>query len=169
VQLSSSSIVLQTNGANDLVGAQIELPFNTQILQQNNISPDNTFVAKLAPDRSSWQIQETLKSVNGSDGTVRLVKLNVIDGEYIALGRQTIPTGLDLTPFSSSPQNAFFVNGSGIQENEFTDGFRLSIRSTQPMIINTNVVNGMSTTMLSALGPQTVSVSKCKPSPTLEK
>jgi hypothetical protein len=160
VQLSQNSVIIQTNGATDLVGGQIELPFNTHIQQQNNISPDNTFVAKLASDRSSWIIQGTIKSINGSDGTVRLVKLNAIDGEYIALGRKTVNTGLALTQFSGSIQNAFNVTGSGIQENEFTDGFRMSVRATQPMLINTNVVNGISTTMLSALPPNTVSISK---------
>jgi hypothetical protein len=160
IQLSQNSIIIQTNGATDLVGGQIELPFDTQVLKQHNISPDNTFVAKLASDRSSWVIQQTIKSINATDGTVRLVKLNAIDGEYIALGRETLATGLALTPFSSSLQNAFNVSGSGIEENEFTDGFRMSVRATQPVLINANVVNGISTTMLSALSPNTVSVSK---------
>jgi len=160
VQLSQNSLIVQTNGATDLVGGQVEIPFQTQVLKQNNITPDNTFVAKLSPDRSSWQILESIKSVNGSDGTVRLVKLNSIDGEYIALGRQTSSTGQALTLFSAVNQNAFNVSGSGIQENEFIDGLRLSVRATQPMVINANVVNGISTTMLSGLAPNTQSVSK---------
>jgi hypothetical protein len=65
MQLSQNSLIVQTNGATDLVGAQIELSMNTQTMQQNNISPDNTFVAKLAPDRRSWMIMDTIKSVNG--------------------------------------------------------------------------------------------------------
>ena len=92
--------------------------------------------------------------------------MNNIDGEYIALGRQTTETGLSLSQFSATPgvgQNVGFnVTGSGIQENEYTDGFRMSVRSTQPMMINTNVVNGISSTMLAALQPGTQSVSKCK-------
>jgi hypothetical protein len=160
VQLSQNSVIVQTNGATDLVGAQIELPYKTDILKQNNISPDNTFVAKLAPDRSSWVVQSSIKSINGSDGTVRIVKLNSIDGEYIALGRMTTSTGLALTPFSSDSRNAFNVSGSGIEENEFIDGFRMSVRSTQPMLINTNIVNGISETMLTALSPNTASISK---------
>jgi hypothetical protein len=85
-----------------------------------------------------------------------------IDGEYIALGRQTRETGLSLTQFSaqSGGNTGFNVTGSGIQENEYTDGFRMSVRSTQPMQINTNVVNGISSTMLAALQPGTQSVSK---------
>jgi hypothetical protein len=63
-QLSTNSLIIQTNGGTDLVGAQIELPLNTQAMQQNRINPDNTFVAKLAPDRRSWMIMETIKSVN---------------------------------------------------------------------------------------------------------
>src|ERR1700760_1974164 len=160
MQLSQNSLIIQTNGGTDLVGAQIELPINQQTLQQNNINPDNTYVAKLAPDRRSWMIMETIKSVNGTDNTVRLVKMNNIDGEYIALGRQTTTTSLALTQFSTNLQQGFNVSGSGIQENEFTDGFRMSVRSTQPMLVNTNVVNGISTTMLSGLAPNTVSISK---------
>jgi hypothetical protein len=64
MQLSQNSLIVQTNGGTDLVGAQIELPLRSQTMQQNNISPDNTFVAKLAPDRRSWMIMETIKSVN---------------------------------------------------------------------------------------------------------
>lgn len=160
MQLSGQSLVIQTNSATDLVGAQIELAINQQMLQSNNITPDNTFVAKLAPDRRSWMIMETIKSVNGTDNTVRLVKMNNIDGEYIALGRQTPETSLSLTQFNTQGQQAFNVSGSGIQENEYTDGFRMSVRSTQPMQINTNVVNGISNTMTAALGNRVQSVSK---------
>lgn len=152
VQLSQNSLVIQTNGAVDLVGAQIELPINQQTLQQNNVSPDNTFVAKLAQDRQSWTVMETIKTVNNTDNTVRIVKMNNIDGEYIALGRQTAVTGQALTPFGNIPQNQFNVTGSGIQENEFADGFRMSVRATQPTIINMDVKNGISTTMLASLG-----------------
>ncbi|QDS73110.1 hypothetical protein FKW77_000897 [Venturia effusa] len=158
MMLSTSSLVIQTNGGTDLVGAQIEIAMNTQMMQQNNINPDNTFVAKLAPDRRSWMIMDGIKSVNTTDNTVRLVKMNQIDGEYAALGRNTRETGLSLTQFGTQQSNSFNVSGSGIQENEFTDGFRMSIRATQPMLINSNVVNGISTTMLSALPPGSQSV-----------
>jgi hypothetical protein len=63
--LSQNSIVIQTNGANDLVGGQIELPINLQNIQSMGINMDNTFVAKLSSDRMSWMIMETIKSVNG--------------------------------------------------------------------------------------------------------
>ena len=160
MQMSQNSLVVQTNGATDLVGGQIELSINQQTLQNNNINPDNTYVAKLAPDRQSWMIMETIKSVNGSDNTVRIVKMNNIDGEYIALGRQTRETSLSLTQFSLSTNMAFNVTGSGIEENEYTDGFRMTVRASQPMIINTNVNNGVASTMLSALGSNTQSISK---------
>jgi hypothetical protein len=86
--------------------------------------------------------------------------MNNIDGEYIALGRQTQVTGVALTQFGSGQINQFNVNGSGIQENEFSDGFRMSVRASQPMTINLDVRNGISTTMLSALAPGTQSISK---------
>jgi hypothetical protein len=160
VAMSQNSLVIQTSGGTDLVGAQIEMPISSNMLNQMQVSMANTFVAKLAPDRRSWMVMETIKSVNGSDNTVRLVKMNNIDGEYIALGRQSNINNVALTPFSSTQQMSFNVSGSGIQENEFADGFRMTIRSTQPMLINTNVVNGISSTMLSALQPGSQSVSK---------
>lgn len=86
--------------------------------------------------------------------------MNQIDGEYVALGRATRETGLSLTQFGTQQNNGFNVSGSGVQENEFTDGFRMSVRATQPMLIKSNVINGISTSMLSALPPGTQSVSK---------
>jgi hypothetical protein len=86
--------------------------------------------------------------------------MNNIDGEYIALGRQTSVTGVALTQFGSDPTTQFNATGSGIQENEFSDGFRMSVRASQPTIINLDVKNGISTTMLSALEPGTQSISR---------
>ena len=64
VQLSPQTMTIQTDNATDLVGAQIEMAMNPQIMSQMNISPDNTFVAQLAPDRQSWIVMEGIKSVN---------------------------------------------------------------------------------------------------------
>lgn len=64
VQLSQNSMTIQTNKANDLVGAQIEMSFDPNVLQQMNVSPDNTFVAELSSDRQAWIVQEGIKSVN---------------------------------------------------------------------------------------------------------
>jgi hypothetical protein len=95
-----------------------------------------------------------------TDNTVRIVKMTNVDGEYIALGRQTAVTGVALTQFGSGQATQFNVTGSGIQENEFSDGIRMSVRASQPMTVNLDVRNGISTTMLSALSPGTQSVSK---------
>lgn len=144
VQLSRNSFTIQTNGATDLVGAQIELPIDQNMLSQAGVTADNTFVAMLSRDRQAWIIMEGAKSVNITDATVRMVKLNQIDGEYVAVGRQTSELGVSLTPFGT-PVN---IAGSGIQEAEFNDGFRMSIRASQPMSIRTDVVNGISTDMV---------------------
>lgn len=64
VQLSQNSLTISTNNATDLVGAQIEMPINAAMLQQMNITPDNTFVAMLSPNRQAWIIMEGQKSVN---------------------------------------------------------------------------------------------------------
>ncbi|KAF4631696.1 hypothetical protein G7Y89_g6429 [Cudoniella acicularis] len=149
VQLSQNSMTIATNNATDLVGAQIELPINQATLDQNGITADNTFVAMLSPDRQAWMVMEGQKSVNTTDRTVRLVKLNSIDGEYMAIGRKTVETSNVLSPFGqSTTQQSVNITGSGIQELEFTDGFRMSVRANMPMTINTDVVNGVSTSML---------------------
>lgn len=68
-----------------------------------------------------------------------------LDGEYMAVGRQTTETGNVLTTFNQNQQVQ--ISGSGIQEVEFTDGFRMSIRASQPMTLKTDVVNGVSSSM----------------------
>ncbi|KAF2099806.1 hypothetical protein NA57DRAFT_37555, partial [Rhizodiscina lignyota] len=156
--LQQNSVVVQTNGATDLVGAQIELPMNMQTIQQMGINPDNTFVAKLSVDRQSWQIQESLRSINSTDMTTRMVKMTMIDGEYQILGRVTTEVDDFLVPFGTSGNAVVPIPGSGIQEVEFTDGFRMSIRASQPMQMTTVPKNGIATTMLAALGPGTMSV-----------
>ena len=64
VQLSANTMTIQTDNATNLVGGQIEMAMNTQMMQQMNISPDNTFVAQLSPDRQSWMVMEGIKNVN---------------------------------------------------------------------------------------------------------
>jgi len=64
VQLSPNSMTISTNGATDLVAAQIELPINQATLDQNGITADNTFVAKLSSDGQAWIVMEGIKSVN---------------------------------------------------------------------------------------------------------
>lgn len=78
----------------------------------------------------------------------------------MAVGRQTIETSNVLSPFGSSPQQAVNITGSGIQEVEFQDGFRMAIMASKPMTVNTNVANGVSSSMTSALNGA-VSVSMC--------
>lgn len=90
-----------------------------------------------------------------TDQTVRLIKMTSIDGEYMAIGRKTVETGSVLSPFGS--QLSVNITGSGIQEVEFTDGLRMSIRASQPMTVSADVVNGVSSSMTNGIMP----VSKC--------
>jgi hypothetical protein len=83
-----------------------------------------------------------------------MIKLNNIDGEYMAVGRQTVETSNVLTTFNQNQQVQ--ISGSGIQEVEFTDGFRMSIKASQPMVVKTDVRNGVSSSMTGSL----MSVSK---------
>lgn len=92
------------------------------------------------------------------------MKRNVIDGEYMALGRQTAVTNNALIPFGTGAQNTANITGSGLQEAEFVDGLRMTVRSSQPMTIQTDVVNGIDQSQLPA---GTQSVSKSPPSPPL--
>lgn len=149
VALQKQSVIIQTNKAVDLVGGQIELPIDDKELARQKILLDNTFVAMLSQDRQAWIIQEAIKSVNGTDKTARMVKLNRIDGEYMILGRKTAETGQSLTTFGNQAANQVKIDGAGLQEVEFTDGFRLSIRSSQPMVVQTEVINGINAGQLS--------------------
>jgi hypothetical protein len=87
-----------------------------------------------------------------------MIKMNSIDGEYMAIGRKTVETSNVLQPFGQSAQQSINITGSGIQEVEFQDGFRMAVMATQPMTINADVVNGVSTSMLTS-GEMTAS--KC--------
>ncbi|KAH6675158.1 hypothetical protein B0J14DRAFT_30076 [Halenospora varia] len=146
VQLSQNSMTISTNNASDLVGAQIEMAIPQATLDQNGVSADNTFVAMLAPDRQSWMVMESQKSVNTTDSTVRMIKMNSIDGEFMAIGRKTVETSNVLSPFGQ--QQSVNITGSGIQEVEFTDGFRMSLKASMPMTVSTDVVNGVSSGMI---------------------
>ncbi|KAL8408313.1 hypothetical protein RB594_006929 [Gaeumannomyces avenae] len=148
IPLSRNSLNIQTNRAVDLVGGQIEMAIDPALLAAAQIKPENTFVAMLSSDRQAWIVQEDIKSVNTTDNTVRMVKLNKIDGEFMVVGRRTAESSVVLTQFGSAAANQVKIEGGGIQEVEFADGFRLSIRSSQPMVLATDVVNGVSANQL---------------------
>jgi hypothetical protein len=175
VAITPQSMTISTNGATDLVGGQVQMAINMQNLQANAVQPDNTYVAMLSPDRQTWMIQETMRTVNrydtdvfvekaqltseSTDMTVRMVKRNQLDGEYMILGRQTVEVNTVVQPFGSDQASSVAIQGTGLQENEFLDGFRMSTRSTQPMLMNVDVVDGIDSSMLAALQGQD-SVSK---------
>ncbi|KAH8643653.1 hypothetical protein IG631_01116 [Alternaria alternata] len=154
VAVSPQSMTISTNGATDLVGGQIEMAMTMQNLQAVAVQPDNTYVAMLSPDRQSWMIQETMRSVNTTDMTVRMVKRTQMDGEYMVVGRQTVETNTLVTPFGSDGSTSVAIQGTGLQENEFQDGFRMSTRATQPMTMNVDVKDGVDSSMLAALQGQ---------------
>jgi hypothetical protein len=154
VAITPQSMTISTNGATDLVGGQIEMAMTMQNLQAAAVQPDNTYVAMLSPDRQSWMIQESMRSVNTTDMTVRMVKRTQMDGEYMVVGRQTIETNTVVTPFGSDGSTSVAIQGTGLQENEFQDGFRMSTRATQPMTMNVDVKDGVDSGMLAALQGQ---------------
>ncbi|KAH7085623.1 hypothetical protein BKA63DRAFT_21666 [Paraphoma chrysanthemicola] len=154
VAISQQSMTISTNGATDLVGGQVQMAMSMQNLQSAAVQPDNTYVAMLSPDRQTWMIQETMRSVNSTDMTVRMVKRNQLDGEYMIVGRQTIETNTLVQPFGSDGATSVAIQGTGLQENEFQDGFRMSTRATQPMTMNVDVVDGIDSSMLAGLQGQ---------------
>ena len=162
VGISAQSMTISTNGATDLVGGQVQMALSMQNLQQAAVQPDNTYVAMLSPDRQTWMIQETMRSVNSTDMTVRMVKRTQLDGEYMIVGRQTVETNTLVQPFGSDQATSVAIEGTGLQENEFQDGFRMSTRATQPMTMNVDVVDGIDSSMLAGLQGQE-SVSKFLP------
>src|ERR1700755_2355065 len=89
-----------------------------------------------------------------TDNTVRMQKMNNIDGEYMALGRQTVETNGVLVPFGTGQAQSVVIQGSGLQENEFVDGVRMSVRATQPVTMNVDVKEGVEQGMLTALQGQ---------------
>ena len=88
--------------------------------------------------------------------TVRMVKQNQLDGEYMVVGRQTVETNTLVVPFGSDPATSVAIQGTGLQENEFQDGFRMSTRSTQPMTMNVDVKDGVDQGMLAGLQGQEI-------------
>jgi hypothetical protein len=68
VQMTSTSMQIATNNASDLVGAQLIMSIPPQMLQAMNVVASNTFVAKLSPDRQTWNVVESVKSVNAYVG-----------------------------------------------------------------------------------------------------
>lgn len=88
--------------------------------------------------------------------TVRMVKRNQLDGEYMVVGRQTVETNTLVVPFGSDGATSVAIDGTGLQENEFLDGFRMSTRATQPMTMNVDVVDGVDSSMLAALQGQEI-------------
>lgn len=154
VAITTQSMTISTNGATNLVGGQVEMAMTMQNLQSAAVQPDNTYVAMLSPDRQSWMIQETMRTVNTTDMTVRMIKRTQLDGEYMVVGRQTVETNNVVTPFGSDGASQVAIQGTGLQENEFQDGFRMSTRATQPMLMNVDVKDGVDQGMLTALKGQ---------------
>ncbi|KAJ4365825.1 hypothetical protein N0V83_008446 [Neocucurbitaria cava] len=83
-----------------------------------------------------------------------MVKRTQLDGEYMVVGRQTIETNTLVVPFGSDPSTSVAIQGTGLQENEFQDGFRMSTRATQPLTMNVDVKDGVDQGMLTALQGQ---------------
>lgn len=65
IALSSYSYIVKTNdSAKDLVGAKIEIPLDSQQLEQNGIDRANTYVGTLRADGKAWVIDENQRNIH---------------------------------------------------------------------------------------------------------
>jgi cystathionine beta-lyase/cystathionine gamma-synthase len=95
VAISPQSMTISTNGATDLVGGQVLMALSMQNLQAAAVQPDNTYVAMLSPDRQSWMIQETMRTVNtyAASFPYQNIKANIHKHRYDRSHGQAKPAG----------------------------------------------------------------------------
>jgi hypothetical protein len=91
----NQSMTISTNGATDLVGGQVLMALSMQNLQAAAVQPDNTYVAMLSPDRQSWMIQETMRTVNtyAASFPYQNIKANIHKHRYDRSHGQAKPAG----------------------------------------------------------------------------
>ncbi|KAF1989875.1 hypothetical protein K402DRAFT_460630 [Aulographum hederae CBS 113979] len=124
----NSFIVTLSDPAPDLVSS-VGLPFDAEALKAQTIDPANTYVGRLASDKNSWVVDDSLRSVSLASSLTRVEKMTGLDGEFILLGRQSPGVvGNTLSQYGTD-STVRIAGGPGIQEAEFADGMRISIRA----------------------------------------
>ncbi|KAH6658570.1 hypothetical protein BKA67DRAFT_491306, partial [Truncatella angustata] len=141
--LQNYSYTIQTSdNAQDLI-AKIEVPYDLDMLRQMGIQESNTYVGKLADDKMSWVVDETIRNVHRSENNTRIIKMTRIDGEYILLGRKSVDTTNIFVQYGQGATRTANVTAGGRQEVEFVDGLRLSVVAQQNMKINIDLKDGV--------------------------
>ncbi|KAK0121874.1 hypothetical protein ONS95_010153 [Cadophora gregata] len=151
VALSGYSYIIQMNEtATDLI-AKIEIPYDPQRLNAMGIQEADTYVGTLAPDRKSWAIDDAKRNVHRSENNTRIIKMTSLDGEYLLLGRKTVDTSNIFVQYGQGvTRTVNLTGGPGIQEAEFVDGLRFSVQSSQALMINVDLKEGVDSRSLPA-------------------
>lgn len=144
IALSNYSYILKMNEtANDLI-AKIEVPFDPVVLNSMGIQEANTYVATLSDDRKSWVVNEQQRNVHRSENKTRIIKMTSMDGEYLLVGRKTEDTANIFVQYGQGETRTVnLTGGPGIQESEFVDGLRFSVRSDSATRMNVDLKEGI--------------------------
>jgi hypothetical protein len=151
IALSNYSYIIKMNEtANDLI-AKIEIPYDVEAITRLGVQEGNTYVGRLADDKTSWVIDESTRNVHRSENNTRIIKMTSLDGEYILLGRQ----GADITNIfvqygQGATRTVNITGGGGRQEAEFVDGLRFSMVARQSLRMNVDLANGIAPASLPA-------------------
>jgi hypothetical protein len=143
VALKAYSYVIKTSdNAMDLI-AKIEIPYDLDMLNQMGLQESNTYVGKLADDKMSWTVNETMRNVHRSENNTRIIKMTSIDGEYLLLGRRNVDTSNVFVQYGQGATRTVNITAGGRQEAEFIDGLRFSVVAQQDMKMNVDLKDGV--------------------------
>ncbi|KZZ88357.1 hypothetical protein AAL_08120 [Moelleriella libera RCEF 2490] len=150
VNLSKYSWIIKFNETADDLIAKIELPYDPDALKKQGVDISNTYVGKLAADGKSWVVSESQRNVHilmkniSSENKTRIIKMTSMDGEYMLLGRKSVDTTNIFVQYGQGATRTVNVTeGDKFQEAEFVDGLRFKIRSTKPLAMNVELVDGI--------------------------
>lgn len=144
VSISNYSYVITFNETADDLIAKIEIPYDPALLQAMGIQEANTFVATLAPDKSSWVINEQTRNIHRSENNTRIIKMTSLAGEYMLIGRRSVDISNIFVQYGQGETRTVnFTGGQGRQEAEFVDGLRFSAISATPLRMNVDFDYGV--------------------------
>ena len=88
---------------------------------------------------------------SSTENKTRIIKMTSLDGEYMLLGRKSEDVANIFVQYGQGPTRTVNVTaGAGIQEAEYIDALRFSIKSAKPFIMNVDIPFGVNETALPA-------------------
>ncbi|KAH7127843.1 hypothetical protein B0J13DRAFT_453984 [Dactylonectria estremocensis] len=144
ISLSAYSWIIRLNEtANDLI-AKVELPYDPSSLRKKGIAEANTYVGTLAADGKSWFVSESQRNVHVTENKTRIIKMTSLEGEYMLLGRKSADfTNIFVQYGQGATRTVNITGGDAIQESEFVDGLRFSVKSAKPFTMNIDIPFGI--------------------------